>query len=152
MLESYTGNYDHGELLPLDQLVPSQLPIYVGMKAFCASTVRTDLDYVNGMEVEVISWSTRNQAVRVLTKTGRTFDVTKWYDADAGGLCYYPLRVGYASTILRMAGAQLQHVTVYLDYPNVAAAAYTALSRVATLKQILIGGAATSDHFAPARN
>ena len=51
-----------------------------------------------------------------------------------------------------MAGAQLQHVTVYLDYPNVAAAAYTALFRVATLKQILIGGAVTADHFAPARN
>ena len=67
------------------------------------------------------------------------------------GLAYYPLRIGYASTILRMAGAEMEHVTVYLEVPHAAAAAYTAMSRVATLKQVKLGGKITTDHFAPAR-
>ena len=48
--------------------------------------------------------------------TGWTIDITKWADPELGEMQYYPLRVGYASTILRMAGADgLPHVTVYLD-------------------------------------
>ena len=68
------------------------------------------------------------------------------------GLSYYPVRIGYASTVLRMAGAELEHVTIFLDVPHAAAAAYTAMSRVSTLKQIKFGGKLTRDHFAPARN
>ena len=108
------------------------------------------MDFVNGMEVTVKAWSQQNEAIRVETKTGRVFDVTKFADPDFDGLPYYPLRIGYASTILRMAGAELQHVTVYLDAPHVGAAAYTALSRVARLDCIKIGGKITRDHFAPA--
>ena len=51
-----------------------------------------------------------------------------------------------------MAGADgLPHVTVYLDVPNAAAAAYTAMSRVSTLDKIKFGGAITKAHFTPAR-
>ena len=121
------------------------------MKAYITKTIRKDIDYINGMQVTIQGWNSRTQAVRVETKSGRIFDMTKWCDLDLNGMVYYPLRIGYASTILRMAGAELDHVTVYLDYPNVAAAAYTAMSRVATLKQIAFGGKITADHFAPAR-
>lgn len=147
---SYSGNYEYGEMLPTNLLRPSEFPIFVGMKAFITRTLRKDLDFVNGMEVTVKAWSQQNEAIRVETKTGRVFDVTKFADPDFDGLPYYPLRIGYASTILRMAGAELQHVTVYLDAPHVGAAAYTALSRVARLDCIKIGGKITRDHFAPA--
>ena len=73
--------------------------------------------------------------------TGWTIDITKWADPELGEMQYYPLRVGYASTILRKAGADgLPHLTVYLDVPNAAAAAYTAMSRVSTLDKIKFGG------------
>ena len=150
-VESFSENYNNGALKPAAELRPSQFPVFKGMKAFITKTLRKDLDYVNGMEVTVQGWSQPNRAIRVVTKTGRTFDITRWADPDMDHLAYYPLRVGYASTILRMAGAELQHVTVYLDVPHVSAAAYTALSRVATLKQVKLGGKLTRDHFAPAR-
>ena len=85
------------------------------------------------------------------TKSGKTFDITCWSDPELNGLRYYPLRVGYASTILKMAGAELAHVTIYLDVPNAAGAAYTAMSRVSTWDQIKLAGKFSSDHFAPAR-
>ena len=150
-VESYSANYISGELKPIAELVPSKFPVYVGMKAFITKTLRKDLDYVNGMQVPILAWSSTNASIRVETKTGRVFEVTRWADPDMDGLSYYPLRVGYASTILRMAGAELDHVTVYLDVPHAAAAAYTALSRVATLGQVKLGGKVTADHFAPAR-
>ena len=150
-VESASHNYEDGELRPIADLRPSELRIFVGMKAFITRTLRKDLDYVNGMEVTVVGWSNANEAIRVETKSGRTFDITEWADPEFDGLTYFPLRIGYASTILRMAGAELRHVTVYLDAPNVAAAAYTALSRVSKLDRIKIGGAVTRDHFAPAR-
>ena len=150
-VESFSKNYVHGELKANGDLKASKFPVFVGMKAYITKTLRKDLDYVNGMQVTVRGWSSAAQAIRVETKTGRVFDVTCWSDPDFGGLARYPLRVGYAWTIIRMAGAELEHVTIYLDVPNIAAAAYTAMSRVATLEQIKVGGKLTSDHFAPAR-
>ena len=61
------------------------------------------------------------------------------------------MRPGYASTILKFQGAELDHVTVYLDAPGVPGAAYTAASRVKTGKDVLFGGALTREHFTPAR-
>ena len=43
---------------------------------------------------------------------------------------YLPLRLGYAVTLLRVQGATLPHMTIYLDVANVEAAGYVALSRV----------------------
>ena len=70
---------------------------------------------------------------------------------DLGHRTYYPVRPGYASTILKFQGAGLNHVTVYLDAPGVPGAAYTAASRVKTGKDVLFGGALTREHFTPAR-
>ena len=147
---SSSKNYVGGELKPTRDLVPSEFPVFVGMKAYITKTLRKDLDFVNGMQVEVIGWSDTTSSIRVRTKTDRTFEVTRWADPDMDHMGYYPLRVGYASTILRQAGAELEHVTIYLDVPNAAACAYTALSRVSTLKAIKIGGKITASHFAPA--
>ena len=43
---------------------------------------------------------------------------------------HYPVRLGYASTLHKVQGATLDHVTLWLDIANMPAAAYVALSRV----------------------
>ena len=92
---------------------------------------------------------TQTVAVRVLTNTGKRFRIWSWTDKELYNLSYYPLRPGYCSTIIKFQGAELKHVTVYLDVPGVPGAAYTAMSRVATANQYLIGGNVNPHHFTP---
>jgi hypothetical protein len=88
----------------------------------------------------------------VKTATGYTVSIWPWTDPEDGKkITYYPVRPGYASTMLKFQGAELQHVTPYMDCPGVPAAGYTALSRVAYEKDYLIGGILTAEHFTPAR-
>jgi energy-coupling factor transporter ATP-binding protein EcfA2 len=151
-VESCSKNYlPDNSLKSIADLVPSDFPVYMGLKGYLTKTLRKDLDFVNGMQFEVVGWSARSQSLRIRTKTNRTFDVFKWPDPDFNDLAYYPVRIGYASTILRMTGSELEHVTVYLDCPHVAAAGYTALSRVSTIDQVKIAGKVTAEHFVPAR-
>ena len=66
-------------------------------------------------------------------------------------VCVCPRR--YASTILRFQGAELSHVTIYLDAKNVPAAAYTAISRVRAADDFLLASKTPeldADHFVPA--
>ena len=39
---------------------------------------------------------------------------------------YFPLCAGYANTLLKMQGATLEHLTIWLDKANVEAAGYVA--------------------------
>ena len=48
----------------------------------------------------------------------------------AGPRRWAGLRLGYASALHKVQGATLPHITVWLDVPNMPAAAYVALSRV----------------------
>ena len=41
----------------------------------------------------------------------------------------YPFRLGYATTLHKVQGATLDHITLWLDIANVEAAAYVALYR-----------------------
>ena len=77
--------------------------------------------------------------------------ITPKADEDLGGLVYYPLRLGHASSIIKFQGAELPHVTIYLDAKHVPAAAYTAMSRVRLGSQCLIGGWVEPTHFSPAK-
>ena len=70
-------------------------------------------------------------------------------DMDKGDAVYYPVRYGYASTIHKTQGDEVEHITVFLD-AKMNAAGYTALSRVSTGERYLIGGVVTRDHFMPA--
>eukprot|EP00973_Karenia_brevis_P049547 6875151-Karenia_brevis.AAC.1 len=60
------------------------------------------------------------------------------------------MRPGYCSTIIKFQGAELEHVTLFLDTPGVPGAAYTAISRVSSSKDYLIGGTVNRLHFTPA--
>ena len=89
--------------------------------------------------------------MRILIDTGFHVEVTPWTGRDFGGKVYYPIKPGYASTILKLQGTEQQKIAVYLDAKNVPGGAYTALSRVSYMDDFLIGGIVTADHFCPAK-
>ena len=143
-------NYDDGALLEdLRALRPLRLPIFKGMRAIFTHNVRKDVDFVNGMDCVVQGYEGRTKAVEVLTATGHRVMVWPWTDPELGNLSYYPLKAGYADTIIKYQGAELSHVTAFLDCPGVPGAAYTALNRVSFGKDVLVGGVVTAPHFQP---
>lgn len=129
-------------------LKPLKLQIFKGMKVVFTRNVRKDIDYVNGMDATVVAYHRNSKAIEVLTKTSFRVMVWPWTDVERGNLTYYPLKAGYADTILKYQGAELSHVTVVLD-AKVPGAAYTALSRVSYGKDYLIGGVVDAAHFQP---
>lgn len=150
-MESHPQNYRDGKLKPLEELTPGELPIYIGMRVYLTRNVRKDIDFVNGMAATVEHYDHHTKALRVLTRTGFRVSVFPWTDTDLGGLTYYPVRAGYASTILKFQGAELPHVTAYLDAPGIPGAAYTAMSRVKYGRDCLLAGVLYPEHFTPAK-
>ena len=150
-LEANPANYDvEGKLLPDDVLQPLGVPIYKGMDIYITKNIRKDVDFVNGMLAVVLSFNPATRGLRVKTRTGHLIEVWRWSDPDHSGISYYPIRPGYCSTILKLQGAELDHISVYLDVPKVPGAAYTAISRVRTGKDFLIGGSVADARFTPA--
>ena len=72
-----------------------------------------------------------------------------WKNLKLGTVCAYPFRLGYASTIYKLQGAELPHITVWLDTPYKPGAGYVALSRVSYDSEYLLGGKLTPAHFTP---
>ncbi len=68
---------------------------------------------------------------------------------EAQGACFFPIRLGYASTLYKMQGAELDHITIYLDRMGHRAAAYVAMSRVRRDEDYLFGGWYSKKHFVP---
>ena len=87
----------------------------------------------------------------MLTKTGKEIPVYEYTDPnpDAQNCSFFPVRLGYASTIYKLQGSELDHITIYLDIPGQRAAAYVALSRVKDNNSYLFGGSYTPLHFVP---
>ncbi|CAJ1459932.1 unnamed protein product, partial [Effrenium voratum] len=137
-LETNPANYDvEGKLLPDDVLQPLGVPIYKGMDIYLTKNIRKDVDFVNGMLVQDLVFDADTRAVlatrglRVKTRTGHLIEVWRWSDPDHSG-------------------AELDRISVYLDVPKVPGAAYTAISRVRTGRDFLIGGSVADVHFTPA--
>ena len=98
------------------------------------------------------SFHQRSGCLRVMTDTGRhlaIYPVTEFVE-DWGAVTAYPLRPGYASTIHKLQGAELKHVTIWLDAKNMRAAGYVAISRVRTDDAYLLGGIVEPAHLTPA--
>ena len=106
---------------------------------------------MNGMECDVMGWNERSKCLTVLTKTNVTLAVYHYTDPapEAQGITFFPIRLGYASTIYKLQGAQLDHITIWLDVPGQRAAAYVALSRVRHDADYLFAGQLTKRHFVP---
>jgi ATP-dependent exoDNAse (exonuclease V) alpha subunit len=150
-IEANVNNYKDGKLdASGKKLAPADVPIFKGMKLYLTKNVRKSDDYVNGMSCTVEQWYEAERCLRVKTSTGKQLTITPWTDVDHGKVAFYPIRLGYASTIHKAQGDEFKHITIWLDVPNMRAAGYTALSRVSTGKDYLIGGIMTVDHFVPA--
>ena len=137
-------------LADVETMGTTPMPVYRGMQIYLTKNVRKADDYVNGMKCVVLAWHADIHGLEVTTRTGRRLIITRYTDRERQHAVYLPVRPGYASTIFRMQGSELPHVTVYLNMPNVQAAAYTALSRVHRAADYLIGGNVTYLHFIPA--
>ena len=103
------------------------------------------------LECVVKNWDARSRCLHVQTATGKSVAVFQYTDPEpeAQNCSFFPIRLGYASTIYKMQGAELPHVTIYLDIPGQPAAAYVAMSRVKTDADYLFGGHYTKKHFVP---
>ena len=121
------------------------------MRVYITQNLRKSTDFVNGMLAEIESYDARTSGLRVVTETGYRNVIFPWTDTNPGhgNRTYYPVRPGYASTVMKYQGAELPHVTLFLDVQGVPGAAYTAMSRVRTGQDILISGRVQPAHFTP---
>jgi hypothetical protein len=149
--ESNPDNYATGKLAKPEKLKNLEVPIYKGMRLYLTDNVRKQDDYVNGMRVKVEWYCQKSKGLRVRTATGKRLMIFKWNNKHRiGSKAYYPIRPGYASTILKHQGDSLKHATIWLDAP-MKGAAYTSLSRVSYRSRYLLGGRLMPMHFRPAR-
>ena len=97
------------------------------------------------------SWDERSQCLHVRTETDKDIAILWHTDPcpEAQDCKYFPVRLGYASTIYEMQGSELGHVTINLDKQGDKAAAYVAMSRVQSDDDYLFGGHYTRKHFVP---
>ncbi|CAE7607678.1 Pif1 [Symbiodinium sp. CCMP2592] len=150
--ESNLANYNQaGQLVDCE---PVQVAIYEGMRVTLTRNLQKEQNFVNGMRCVVLGM--QRGSVLVRTECGNVLSVFPFTDdeIDIDGeqhrATYFPLRLGYAVTLQKIQGATLEHITVWLDVPNVEAAAYVALSRVQYDNQWRFLGHATRHHFTPA--
>ena len=151
--ESNAHNFDDENKVVLGRPpVPLRMKLYRGLRVHLTRNVDKPADFVNGMEATVSSYDPCPRCVHVVTKTGRNlavYPITDWVDG-CGYVTAYPMRPGYASTVHKLQGAELEHVTIWLDIPYMKAAGYVALSRVQRDGDYLLGGIVTRKHFLPA--
>ena len=136
--------------------LPASVPIYKGMRLYLTANKDKDNDFVNGMEVTVLSYD--DGCLTVRTKTGirvPVYQTTEKFDVKAANgeektihVSFFPVRLGYASTIDKVQGATLDHITIWLDVIR-KAAGHVALSRVEYDDRYLVGGGLTREHFTP---
>jgi hypothetical protein len=149
--EDNRDNYIDSVLRTDRRPLPTQVPIYKGMKIYLTKNVRKDDHYINGMLCEVLSYDESHDVLWVWTRTNKRLPITIWSDPEHPGLSYYPIRSGYCSTVHKVQGDEFPFIIIYLDVPNMPAVAYTALSRVSRGNEYLIGGQEylTAQHFVP---
>ena len=107
-VESNPLNYDENHKMFKDRakLKPLPVPIHMGMQLYLTKNVIKETDFVNGMQCTVTGFDEEPRpAVRVTTRTGIPLTIWRWTDRNRGNISYYPLRPGYASTILKFQGA-----------------------------------------------
>ena len=112
-----------------------------------AKNLHTFRGFANGMGAQVLGMDSDNVVVR--TDQGRRFSVYPWTAETR--VVHFPFRMGYASTLHKVQGATLPHITVWFDVKNMPASAYAALSRVEHDKDWRFVGNPTVHHYTPAR-
>ena len=126
---------------------PSEAEVHIGARVILTKNLNKAVGFVNGMGATVLGMDKQNLIVR--TDQGRRLAVHPWTSEEH--TVHYPFRLGYASTLHKVQGATLKHITVWLDVPNMPAAAYVALSRVEFDANWRYVGDPGIHHFTPAR-
>ena len=132
--------------------IPKLQRIYKGMRITLTRNLNKDIGYVNGMGATVIDMCNNGPMVR--TDQGRTMLIWQITDFDENANIYktfFPFRLGYASTLHKVQGATLKHITLWLDLANMEAAGYVALSRVQKDANWRFLGDPTRHYFTPAK-
>ena len=120
-IEVNPQNYEAGKLREDRPPQPSEVPIHKDTQLYLTRNIRKKDDYVNGMLCRAEAWSATSGALRVRTKTNKRLYITPWTDVERGNVVYYPIRLGYASTVQKVLGDKVEHITVWLDTPNLPA-------------------------------
>lgn len=108
-------------------------------------------DFVNGMVCQVMSFDSKSGCLQVQTATGKRLAVPSIREkVNGNNVDHFPVRVGYASTVPKVQGQTLKHLTFWPDVAGCPAAGYVALSRVRRDEDYLIGGRVHPSHFRPA--
>jgi ATP-dependent exoDNAse (exonuclease V) alpha subunit len=150
--EVNTENYTERGVLRTDRKpIPSRIELRRGLRVVLTKNLDKEHDFVNGMMCTVKAWNEDSRCLEVTTVTGRSLEVYQYTDPNpaAQNASYFPIRMGYASTIYKLQGSELEHITIYLDRPGHRAAAYVAMSRVRHDADYLFGGFYTKKHFVP---
>lgn len=152
--EDNAENFNDQSKLRQDQApVPSRIQVYRGLRVVLTKNLDKQKHFVNGMSCRVISFDPDSKAIIVATQTKQKLAIYPYTDKNVPvkAIVYYPLRLGYAGTVYKFQGAELPHVTVWLDRQGVRAAAYVAISRVRRDEDYLLGGIVTEKHLVPGR-
>ena len=150
--ESDPDNFWRGEQIAA---APYKMPLYEGMKVTITKNEDKEHSFVNGMGGVVLE--RRRSGVLIVTDTKERIlvhPVTKYYALPEGRqvkAVYFPLRPGYSTTLHKIQGATVPHLTVWLDM-QMEAAAYVALSRVQYDKNWRFLGFITPQHCRPSRS
>ena len=142
--ESNVHNYCNGEMVAEQ---PLDIPVFMGAKIILTKNLNKAIGFVNGMGAKVVGMHNGNLIVK--TDQGARLSVHPWTSENR--IAHYPVRLGYSSTLHKVQGATLDHVTVWLDVPNMPAAAYVALSCVQYDTCWRYVGNPGVHHFTPAR-
>ena len=148
--EADPANFDkEGE--PVNDVAALPTQIYTGVRIVLTKNLNKRQDFVNGMGAVVEAYDAASGCLTVETNTGKRLAICRIRERvgrrDVG---FYPVRLGYASTVQKVQGQTLEHVTLWLDRACCRATGYVALSRVRRDEDYLIAGNVTPLHFIPA--
>ena len=112
--EANPANFQGTEMV---ERKPMDTPIFFNMRITLTRNINKEMDYVNGMGGTVLG--VHRTGLRVRTDSGFTIMVFPW--TDEHHQVFYPIRLGYAQTLMKIQGMTLKHLTMYLDVANVEA-------------------------------
>eukprot|EP00438_Fugacium_kawagutii_P003786 Skav236047 [mRNA] locus=scaffold3600:10170:11207:+ [translate_table: standard] len=151
--ECNESNYTAKGQLKKGPLQAAFFDVFEGQRIFLTRNLDKENGFVNGMSAVIEAYDSHTRCLRVVTKLGTTLAVYPYTEElpDGSRVTSFPVRIGYASTIQKIQGATLRHITIWLNRAGCRAAAYVALSRVEKDEDYLIAGKARQAHFVPAQ-